>query len=65
MKIGVKSKSYSDIIYFDLTDFSQNDRITFLKNLTDYITAGGEDEVDLMIQPNKKENQTEIKLKSN
>jgi hypothetical protein len=59
MKIGVKAKSYSNIIYFDLTDFSQNDRNIFLKSLINSIKSGGENEVDLIIQPNKKENQTE------
>lgn len=59
MKIGVKSKSYSDIIYFDTTNFSDKIQNEFLNNLINSISEGGEDEVDLIIQPNKKENQTE------
>ena len=59
MKIGVKPKSYSGIIYFNTTNFSETDQYEFLNNLINSISEGGEDEVDLIIQPNKKENQTE------
>lgn len=56
MKIAFKPKSYNDVIYFDLTHVVNED--TFINNLINSARIGGEDEVDLIIQPNKKENQT-------
>jgi hypothetical protein len=53
MKIGFKTKSYSSIVYFDLDEVS--DEKTFIDNLINSARTGGDEEVDLIIQPNRKE----------
>lgn len=53
MKIGFKGKNYDDVIYFDLKDIE--DKEIFINNLINSASVGGENEVDLIIKPNKKE----------
>ena len=59
MKIGFKPKSYNDIIYFD-TKYVIGDT-EFINNLIHSARLGGDEEVDLIIQPNKKEIKDQIK----
>ena len=59
MKIGFKPKSYNDIIYFD-TKYVIG-ATEFINNLIHSAMLGGDEEVDLIIQPNKKEIKDQIK----
>ncbi len=54
MKIGLNTRSYSDIVYFEVDENSLEGRI-FISNLITFANIGGDSEVDLIIQPNKKE----------
>lgn len=58
MKIGFKGKVYEDVIYFDLKDIE--DKEIFINNLINSASVGGENEVDLIIKPNKKENKEQV-----
>lgn len=59
MKIGFKPKSYNDIIYFDTKYVIGGTE--FINNLIHSAMLGGDEEVDLIIQPNKKEIKDQIK----
>lgn len=59
MKIGFKPKSYNDIIYFDTKYVIGATK--FINNLINSAILGGDEEVDLIIQPNKKEIKDQIK----
>lgn len=62
MKIGFKPKSYNDIIYFEVPNASKEDE-TFINTLIISAKTGGENDVDLIIQPNRKETQiTAVKI---
>ena len=60
MKILFKAKHYSDVIYFDLPETSEEDKM-FIHNLINSAKVGGEGDVDLTIQLNKKETKEQIK----